>query len=425
MTDQRLPVLGDDGDADERAFRAMSTFKDKVRDLVKETGLSGNALGKKIGLPDGKVSLWSTPSRNQPNLPPLDFVEALLREAQERGNVQADAANAFVREYGELLALYCARKKPHSVHVAMLAEYKSTMVIREMTVAMNEVRRQESGFRAEMETLREDRDGERLRRQDLQSRLDGLSQEYSRLASERQAAVECRDRAQTDLAESRTAKAPVVARQSPGLGTQGQTGPEQASSHANHLAVPPEAEEEADPALVMAWMVRRAIARVAPGVVLCLAGYGAFALSGGNKDDAKAGQPGNQTTATSSTRTPQSQAPSPTPPATPSPSPSASPADSRSGRYVSRIAWSDNGGSTVVRVYADYTDTDHGRGSATGHGYDIGQDIVVLCQVAGRAVSLGAYRGPAERNGLWYRMSTGEYIPGIYVDTGRDSLPAC
>ncbi|MFE2553306.1 hypothetical protein ACFXGI_32925 [Streptomyces sp. NPDC059355] len=32
----------------------MSTFKDKVRDLVKETRLSGNALGRKIRLPPGE-----------------------------------------------------------------------------------------------------------------------------------------------------------------------------------------------------------------------------------------------------------------------------------------------------------------------------------------------------------------------------------
>ncbi|MGW0754474.1 hypothetical protein [Streptomyces sp. NPDC002587] len=138
------------------------------------------------------------------------------------------------------------------------------------------------------------------------------------------------------------------------------------------------------------------------------------------------GNPGNPTAGVAAGGS--NTTPAPTPKASPpSPKPSVvDPAtDSEPGRYVSRIAWSDNGGSTVVKVYADYTDTDRGRGSATGHGYDIGQDIVVLCQVAGRAVPLGDYHGPAERNGLWYRMSTGEYIPAIYVDTGRESLPTC
>ncbi|MEV6582951.1 hypothetical protein AB0M92_32865 [Streptomyces sp. NPDC051582] len=141
--------------------------------------------------------------------------------------------------------------------------------------------------------------------------------------------------------------------------------------------------------------------------------------TGGNPGYATAGAAGGGSNTTPAPPTPKISPPSPKPPGM-------DPAtDSKPGRYVSRIAWSDNGGSTVVQVYAIYADTDAGRASATGHGYDIGQDIVVLCQVPGRTVPLGNYHGPAERNGLWYRMSTGEYIPAIYVDTGKDSLPAC
>lgn len=146
---------------------------------------------------------------------------------------------------------------------------------------------------------------------------------------------------------------------------------------------------------------------------------------GGNPGQAAggvAGAGGNPTPAAQPSATPLTPKTSPPSPKPPVVDPAT---DSKPGRYVSRIAWSDNGGSTVVQVYADYADTDHGRQSATGHGYDIGQDIVVLCQVAGRAVPLGDYHGPAARNGLWYRMSTGEYIPAVYVDTGKDSLPAC
>ncbi|MER6449239.1 hypothetical protein [Streptomyces venezuelae] len=110
----------------------------------------------------------------------------------------------------------------------------------------------------------------------------------------------------------------------------------------------------------------------------------------------------------------------------PAASPSLKQPEPADGRYLSRIAWSGNGGTTMVQAYADYTDSDHGRESATGHGYDIGQDIITLCQVSGRPVFLGTYRGPnPERNGVWYRMSTDEYVPAVYVDTGRGSLPNC
>ncbi|MEU9087293.1 hypothetical protein [Streptomyces sp. NPDC048357] len=153
---------------------------------------------------------------------------------------------------------------------------------------------------------------------------------------------------------------------------------------------------------------------VAAGVVVVLAA-GAVAFnwpfSGGSGDDGKPDAPASSA--------PPSSTPSPTP------TPSVAPPVTKSERFPSRIAWSDNGGSTIVQVYSDHTDSVQGRGSLTGHAYDLGQDLVVQCQVAGRTVPLGNYRGPAERNGLWYRMTTGEYIPAIYVDTGRDSLPAC
>ncbi|MFI1645530.1 hypothetical protein ACH4XT_01080 [Streptomyces avidinii] len=167
---------------------------------------------------------------------------------------------------------------------------------------------------------------------------------------------------------------------------------------------------------------RGRLAAVGVAVVLAVAAAVAFSrpFSDGSEGD---GKPDTAASSPVVSSTPSPPVSTPTAPAaTPSPKQS-DPAD---GRYLSRIAWSDNGGPTVVQVYADYTNTDRGRGSATGHGYDIGQDIIVLCQVSGRPVPLGTYRGPdPERNGLWYRMSTGEYIPAIYVDTGRDSLPAC
>ncbi|MFG2299173.1 hypothetical protein [Streptomyces sp. NPDC048603] len=311
MTDQRLSLPDDDDDADERAFRAMSAFKENVRGLVQETGLSGNALGKKLGYPDGKVSLWSTASPYQAHLPRIDFVEALVREAQERGNVQAAAADAFVREYGDVLQLYCARRKPHSVHVAMLAEYRFTVAIREMTAAMNEVRSQEVSLRAELEALRDDRNGQRARRQALQRQLEELSRQHARLATDRQAAVARRDQAQADLAVYEAGQE-VEVHVGPEARMQGQHGLEQGSSYANHPLLP---TPSGAPVSRQLRRTARAAALVASGVVLSLAGYGAFALLGGeSKDDAKGGQ-----------------AVGPTPGASPVPVPQASPPASASG----------------------------------------------------------------------------------------------
>ncbi|MER6256941.1 hypothetical protein ABT224_36950 [Streptomyces sp. NPDC001584] len=164
----------------------------------------------------------------------------------------------------------------------------------------------------------------------------------------------------------------------------------------------------------------------AVGAVVVLA-VGAVAFSWPFSDGS--GGDGKPDTEASSAVVGGTPSPSVATPTTPAATPSTKQppvVDPVDGQYLSGIAWSDSGGPTVVWVYADYTNTDRGRESATGHGYNTGQDIIVLCQVSGRSVPLGTYRGPnPERNGLWYRMSTGEYIPAIYVDTGRDSLPAC
>ncbi|MFJ3516700.1 hypothetical protein [Streptomyces sp. NPDC090131] len=190
--------------------------------------------------------------------------------------------------------------------------------------------------------------------------------------------------------------------------------------------------------LAVAVAVAAAVVVVAAvgGGILVLQGFGAARSEGksagaapqvSNSGSSAPSRPGTPTSAgagdggktTPATRTPEESSPRLRQPAV---DPTT---DSKPGWYLSRIAWSDNRGTTLVQAYADYTDSDDGRGSATGHGYDIGQDIVVLCQVVGRRISLGEYEGPAERNGLWYRMSTGEYIPAVYVDTTKASLPSC
>ncbi|MFF5638136.1 hypothetical protein [Streptomyces sp. NPDC012825] len=100
------------------------------------------------------------------------------------------------------------------------------------------------------------------------------------------------------------------------------------------------------------------------------------------------------------------------------------------------FAWSNDGGgggsqSDIVKVSSSYR-----KGEDPGKTWDFnrGDTLVVQCQVTGgRPVKAGtAYPGPdtaRERGlqGIWYRMTSPvqAWAPAVYVDTGRDSLPAC
>jgi hypothetical protein len=120
VADQQLDAFDGD-DEDKKLYEALSKFKGLVRDLVGLTGLSANQLADMYGFGKGKVSTWQTPKRG-PNIPPLRFVEVLIKEARERGNLQDGAAAAFLCQYGELLKLYCDRVNPHNIHLKMLAD---------------------------------------------------------------------------------------------------------------------------------------------------------------------------------------------------------------------------------------------------------------------------------------------------------------
>lgn len=199
MADQQFDVFDRD-DEDEKLYEALGKFKGLVRGLVGLTGLSVNQLADMYGFGKGKVSIWQTPRPEQPNIPPLRFIEVLIKEAQERGNLQDGAAAAFLREYGVLLELYCARANPHDIHRKMLADYRGTLLIREMNAATNMALAELAGLTAELETLRGDRDEERLRRIALQQRIDSLQRENERRAGEKKTALVRRDQIRADLA---------------------------------------------------------------------------------------------------------------------------------------------------------------------------------------------------------------------------------
>ncbi|MEU6348358.1 hypothetical protein ABZ896_03425 [Streptomyces sp. NPDC047072] len=81
--------------------------------------------------------------------------------------------------------------------------------------------------------------------------------------------------------------------------------------------------------------------------------------------------------------------------------------------------------SAIVKVYDTY---EKGAGTSV-HAYYRTAKIRVKCQVTGgRVIDLGdEYKGPEppQRDGIWYRMDSGEWAPAVYVSTGKDSLPTC
>ncbi|MFJ3786239.1 hypothetical protein [Streptomyces sp. NPDC090093] len=100
------------------------------------------------------------------------------------------------------------------------------------------------------------------------------------------------------------------------------------------------------------------------------------------------------------------------------------------------FAWSNDGGgagsqSDIVKVASTYR---NGQDPGQTWTFNRGDTLIVQCQVTGgRPIEAGtAYPGPAgakERGpqGIWYRMTSPvqAWAPAVYVDTGRDFLPAC
>ncbi|MFD3719807.1 hypothetical protein [Streptomyces sp. NPDC058674] len=125
-------------------------------------------------------------------------------------------------------------------------------------------------------------------------------------------------------------------------------------------------------------------------------------------------------------------APKTSPPVSKPATPSSAPP--RQGSYPATFQWSDDGGgggsaSDIVNAYDVY---DGRREDAKVVGsYNRNDSLVVACQVTGgRVIDVGtAYASPyTGREGVWYRMTSPKvnvWVPAVYVDTGRASLPAC
>ncbi|MFH9090949.1 hypothetical protein [Streptomyces sp. NPDC017673] len=323
MTDQQLD-LSDSSDEEESRVQALIEFKKMVRELFKMTGRSTNEFERMHNFGDGKVSTWCTEKRG-PNIPPLRFVEVLAEEAQERGGLGAEAAALFKQRYGELLELYCARKQPppSESHRKMLADYKYTVLIRELNTAMNATHNTMANLMTEMDTLREDRDDERQRRLALQQQLEELRTENDQRAADRHAVLARRDQLRAELAAYERGQQLDV-RHDPGgdLGGSRTNHPQHSpwddlgGSHANH----PQAIPSGAHVLKRLPLSLKVGGAVVAAAVLVFAGIGINQSFGKNshRPDAK----GTTTTAPSQT---QSGPPPQTPPGSPTTSPSPKP----------------------------------------------------------------------------------------------------
>ncbi|MFW3469912.1 hypothetical protein ACN24M_00120 [Streptomyces microflavus] len=80
--------------------------------------------------------------------------------------------------------------------------------------------------------------------------------------------------------------------------------------------------------------------------------------------------------------------------------------------------------SAIVKVYPSYKLEYEGAHSAQ---YYRTAGIRVKCQATGgREIDTKSkYAGPSGRAGIWYLMDTQQWVPAVYVDTKRDSLPTC
>ncbi|MEU6927399.1 ricin-type beta-trefoil lectin domain protein [Streptomyces sp. NPDC046631] len=274
MADQQLDVFGGE-DEEERLWEALSSFKKLVRGLVEMTGLSTNELADTYGFGKGKVSTWQNAKREQPNIPPLQFVEALIEEARKHANLQDGAAAVFLRQYGELLQLYCARANPHNVHRQMLIDYQNTLLIRELNNATNAALKQIVELTEELETLRGDRDEERRHRIALEQQIDSLKSQNQDRAAEKKTALAKLDRIRPDLTAYKRDQ--QLEKQQPD--------PEQDGSHTNQPHPPAPAPLPPPPGRDTKRRRRLVLSLIAVGVVVVsLAVYAGTQLPGDQND---------------------------------------------------------------------------------------------------------------------------------------------
>ncbi len=181
---------------------------------------------------------------------------------------------------------------------------------------------------------------------------------------------------------------------------------------------------------------RRRAARTAAVLLLAAGGIAAGAFQVGDwwrdrqgpaGNTAGSGEspiPGSTSEGTDGNRSRPSSPPSPSPDSAPPPS-----ADGGGPRsFAAVIRWSDdgaNGTDPSPRVWAYDSPTEGGEAHHNGF-YEPDQHFHVQCQVTnGRVFPLGdAYQGP-RREGVWYRVQPGKWVPAAYVDAVTAPLPAC
>ncbi|MGY3677055.1 hypothetical protein [Streptomyces sp. TE33382] len=176
----------------------------------------------------------------------------------------------------------------------MLADYRNTLLIRELNEATNAALERIGGLTEELETLRGDRDEERRRRIALQQQIDSLKSRNRSREAEKHAAIAQRDEIRAGLAKYERDQQVTVR----------QPGVDQAGSHEHHPRPPasvPSATLPSDRRTKRRGLVQALT--VVGVVVVSLAVYGVTQLTDNQDDNAKGGTAGTS--------------PTPTPPASP------------------------------------------------------------------------------------------------------------
>jgi hypothetical protein len=175
----------------------------------------------------------------------------------------------------------------------------------------------------------------------------------------------------------------------------------------------------------VAWIRRQPKRRIAAAVVavFVLAGTGIYALIHTDQGTGQQAGPPTASATASATVTDAGGTSASGPPADPAPQP-----------YIdAKIAWTNDADQStdpkdpdaVLQVYPSYKIGYAGGPSAK---YYRTAPIRVKCQVTnGHPHTVGPYYdGPRPiRNRIWYLMDTNSWVLGMYVDTGKKSLPAC
>ncbi|NLU72663.1 hypothetical protein HCC61_08250 [Streptomyces sp. HNM0575] len=155
QNNEDLPEAPGSSELDQGEVRdlALRAFGRRVSELVAMTGLSRREFGARHHIGFTRISYYKDGRGDVPRMPPLEFLDPLVREARLAG-LTADEAKDVYRSYGETLAQVAAEDGSDE-NSLLLRIFRQTVELQEIEKELQDVCEQRDNLRAALEKARQ------------------------------------------------------------------------------------------------------------------------------------------------------------------------------------------------------------------------------------------------------------------------------